>query len=486
MSDCSKLDDYLDGRMGDDARASFEVHRKTCQSCDDEVASWRDICKGADSLREYIDRTGPTDEKARRIVASAKDQNRAPPATRRLAWGAAAAAACAVILALVLWSDQKTDRRGPGLDSPIERPDPLPMRVVSVDVERGAASKQLQERSLTVPKEEQFVLEVGDDIFGLSGGTHIEIERADALETRVKLVAGDIAVDADPAKNRRTLVVEAASYLVRVVGTRFIVSLTSPSKLRVSVSAGTVKVLGPEGFKETIHKGVTAAISSTNQIDSRPMSDAEAHNIDELLEIRSVSEAPAEPVQRKDKGEIETASDKLGGPQSTKSRLRRHGKRTKRELSLWSDWILRGEYDRAGVALEEYLKNSRGDAESWTLLADCRRKQGKWRESVEAYREVIKTGGARAANRARFNAAILLQDRLGNHGAAARQLRAFLSEKDRSRTLEAEAMVRLARSHLHMGEDAQARQLLERVQAQYRGTSASIEAGRLSREIDRE
>ncbi len=484
MNHCSKLDDYLDGRMGEEDRASFEVHRKTCPSCDAGVASWQDVYKGADSLREYIDRTGPTDEKALRIVASAKAQKRVYPATRRIAWGAAAAVACAAILALVIWSDRRDP--DPGLNPPIARPEPLPMRIVSVDAESGAASNQLKKRSVAVPKDERLVLEIGNDLFGLSGGTHIEIVRADALETRIKLNAGDIAVNADPAKNRRTLVVEAGSYLVRVVGTRFLVSLAPTSKLRVSVSAGTVKVLGPEDFGETIHKGVTASISSANQIESRPINDDEAHHIDGLLEIRSVSEAPAESTDETDIREIETASDKSGGVQSTTSKSRRHGKRTKRDLALWSDWILWGEYDRAGVALEEYLKNSRGDAETWTLLADCRRKQGKWRESVSAYRQVIQTGGSRAANRARFNAAILLQDKLGNHGAAARQLKTFLSEKDRPRTLEAEAMVRLARCHLRMGENAQARKLLGQVQSQYRGTSAAIEAGRLSRELDRD
>ena len=83
------------------------------------------------------------------------------------------------------------------------------------------------------------------------------------------------------------------------------------------------------------------------------------------------------------------------------------------------------------------------------------------------------------ANRARFMAASVLQDELGEHNAAVAMLRAYLAEGQALRPLEAAAQVRLARSLRRLGKLDAAREVLGAVLEQHPGTPAAADAKRL-------
>jgi Tfp pilus assembly protein FimV len=94
---------------------------------------------------------------------------------------------------------------------------------------------------------------------------------------------------------------------------------------------------------------------------------------------------------------------------------------------------------------------------------------------------VIALGGPKSANSARFQASVLLQDKLSDPGRAATLLEEYLRGPA---LLEAEALVRLARARIDLGQRDRARSLLERVVAEHRGTAAAIRAGRLLNNLD--
>ena len=111
-----------------------------------------------------------------------------------------------------------------------------------------------------------------------------------------------------------------------------------------------------------------------------------------------------------------------------------------------------------------------------SLLADCRRKAGKYNDALETYKKLMMIAGEKQANRARFKAAVLTQEQLGNHYGAATLFEEYLSSNQGSPLLRAKAKVRLARSLIALGEKTRAKRLLEQVIREHGGSSAAIQA----------
>jgi tetratricopeptide (TPR) repeat protein len=132
------------------------------------------------------------------------------------------------------------------------------------------------------------------------------------------------------------------------------------------------------------------------------------------------------------------------------------------ELERWRAWVIEGRLDEARSAVRAHLDAHPADAEAWSLLADCERKRGSWKEAVAAYDELVALSKGAQANRARFKAAQILQDQLGDHRRAAELLERFVEGADRGGVLTAKAQVRLARSLAALGQEDRARaQLLQ-------------------------
>jgi hypothetical protein len=141
--------------------------------------------------------------------------------------------------------------------------------------------------------------------------------------------------------------------------------------------------------------------------------------------------------------------------------------------------VFDGRLEEAEAALRERLDQVPGDTESQMLLADCLKKMQRWDEAVAQYGQVIESAGPRTASRARFVAAVVLQDRLGDHAQAADLLERYLEQETGQRPLRAEAMLRLARARLARGQQEQAVELLKTVISQHQGTTIAIRARKL-------
>ncbi|MCP4674252.1 MAG: tetratricopeptide repeat protein, partial [Deltaproteobacteria bacterium] len=115
------------------------------------------------------------------------------------------------------------------------------------------------------------------------------------------------------------------------------------------------------------------------------------------------------------------------------------------------------------------------DHRAWSLLAHCLRKKGKWREAAAAYREVIAIAPEAQANRARFKAGVVLQDKLGRHREAIVTFDEYL-EMAGAKSLEVEAKIRLARSYSAIGDKGRARKILEDVVSHHGGAAGAAKA----------
>jgi TolA-binding protein len=152
-------------------------------------------------------------------------------------------------------------------------------------------------------------------------------------------------------------------------------------------------------------------------------------------------------------------------------------------IEQWRQWVLEGKLREAEIELRLYLKQHPLDTEAHSLLADCQRKAGKFSDAVETYKNLIAIGSVSQANRARFKAGVLLQEKLRDHFGAASIFEEYLAAGNSSPLLKAKALVRLARSLIALNEKHRAKMLLERVISDHSGTSAAINAREILEQI---
>jgi tetratricopeptide (TPR) repeat protein len=349
----------------------------------------------------------------------------------------------------------------------------LPIKVVYSEQCELSGSNDSFAKELSVPGQGRLVFEIGGDRIGLGAESKVEILQADSNETRIKLGRGKVAVKIEPRKKRGSFSVEAGIFAVKAIGTRFEVSMFSSSRIEVSVDEGEVLVAGPG---ETLHKvkqGQALKLGHEGAWNYASLKEADRNDLDELLDPLSQN-----PPNRRDPGQKTIAKRPREKESPVPEANLEFGKELEpvRDLDLWRSLILDGRFERAERELEAYLEISPEDASAWLLLANCRRKIKNWEGAVDAYRRVIENGSPQTAASARFDAALILQDKLFRYREAAALYYEYL---EAPLLLEAEAMVRLSRSLVKLNRDKEAREMLEQVVDQHKGTSAALEASRL-------
>ncbi|MCP4677104.1 MAG: tetratricopeptide repeat protein, partial [Deltaproteobacteria bacterium] len=357
-----------------------------------------------------------------------------------------------------------------------------PIRVLYSRAGELPRSNGTSSRQLSVPGEGRLLLGVGSDRVAVGARSKIEVLKADAEETRIKLFGGSVTSEVDPRGGRGSFAVEVRGFVVKVIGTRFMVSMLPDSRVQVAVDKGRVEVVEPDETLHIVSEGQVLEFGEKSPWSYSPITNARRLELNGLLSAVELdeqaavaeedieSEAPTDRSKRDSKRSRESQSveESASGRQTT-------------DINEVRTLILEGRYARAEAALGIHLKVVPDDVAGWSLLATCRRKAGKWREAVAAYRRVIERGKPQAANAARFDAAVLLQDKLGKHSAAGSLLKVYL---EGPLLLEAEALLRLARIKLRTGQEAEARLLLQQIVERHRSTSAAIQAARLLNEMD--
>ncbi|MFK7926705.1 MAG: hypothetical protein AB8H79_00840 [Myxococcota bacterium] len=277
------------------------------------------------------------------------------------------------------------------------------------------------EPSLVIEAPDRRSLSAGQHALG---GDQIEVAQDGFVEvidgglaTELALRTGQVTVHAAPRSAGESLSVTHDDWTVRVVGTRFMV-VDDPFTVRVT--EGVVRVTGPD-TDTTLRAG------------------------DVLVE-----------------GQIQRAKPTRIAPSLP-------------PLSELKQLLLDGRSDAARQGLSRRLAASPNDVPAWTLLAQLEGRAGAPDAAVTAWREVISRGNKAEAQRARYEAAVILD---GRPAEVVPLLTAFLADPG---PLAPEAGVRLGRALLVLGRDAEAKARLQAVIDASPGTSSAREARALLR-----
>jgi TolA-binding protein len=525
MKPCEHLSHYLDGRLERAGRDYFEAHLHICPECQKIVNTWCGTKAGL--KKEALDRLyylTPTEEEAARIVERA-ELDQAPRTTWILQNLLPIGVTACVTLGLSLMMAMLIADGAPGEETEDRVTRPLV----------GITSRLVQYEATM---DGNTIGRLGFDRFGLRPSSQLSVLSTDDKTTRLKLEKGTAAFSVASRAKGREFIVEAGNCDVKVVGTKFSVTRNDGEDVRVSVIEGKVVVEGRDGRQWRVSAGETLAVSGKagskspsteeesamvgwilGEVDSDTFMNltarADAPEADPEDEVAMVFEITAEdatgglvpslvktgvgnPLQP-GAGQVNSKLANGGGVQgaalpnlksSAKGGLAGDGKpgaTAKREgdlpladelrgVDLYRQWVLEGKLAEAEAALSQHLATHSIDTEAMSLLADCRRKAGKYNEALDTYKTLMAVAGTHQANRARFKAAVLMQEQLNDHFGAASNFEEYLASGTGSPLLKAKATVRLSRSLIALGERIRARKLLKQVIQTHGGTSTAIQA----------
>jgi TolA-binding protein len=477
MKPCHNLQTFLLGGLSGAGRTEFEAHLDGCGACRDEVSTWGRV---DETLKRWSDARAVPEASpfvGKHLVQMAEESKQRAPVSRArrplvLATASALAAAAAVALVLVI--------SGEGTDDAAAPAQPIAPRLVFTDGGEILSRPGSPDAELTVAGEGRLLAQIAADRIALGPRSNARLARARDGGLRIDLVRGAVTIAAAKKAGNETLSVAAGRHRVVVVGTRFSVAIPQEGDLKVAVSHGVVRVVTEDGAERFVERGQAFEVTAGKERLTELREDLE-QAMEELLAVPedpgATDTAHARAEIASSEPQIEPAAD--SGSDETKPANPRPGTADRLDLNDVRAWILAGELDRAESALDTRLRRHPRDVKAWNLLANCNRKAGNFGDAVAGYRKVIEYGNAGQSNRARFQAATVLQDRLGGHSAAAALLEAYLERPTALKPLEAEAMLRLARALLRLGSKVRAYRTLEQIQDRFPGTNAALKARRL-------
>jgi hypothetical protein len=214
------------------------------------------------------------------------------------------------------------------------------------------------------------------------------------------------------------------------------VSFDGAARLGVVVREGQVMVAQPDGHVRMVRAGQSLHFGPEFDAEGAltpPSAEETALLEDTLRTAPDAVEPPSGP---------SLSITPSSPPTPSSSATRPHGEPLPDEATI-RQWLLAGDTARAERALIARLAVAPRESSSWWLLGETRRRAGQPGEAVTAYQRVIELGGPGEANRARFQVALLLEERLGDTAGAIQLYRAYLAGT--ARPLEAAAQLRLGR-----------------------------------------
>jgi ferric-dicitrate binding protein FerR (iron transport regulator) len=489
MKACARLHDYRDGLLHGAVETSFEAHLADCDECRKSVSLWGALEHELGEMdREGKQRIPQPSAAARQALVARARGARGPSFAPRLV--AAVAALALVIVGVALYLTQ-TDEGPTAEERDSLATAPAQNAAVQAVVHYiSPTDTKTEDLSLTpgdvIPAAEnsRTLVLLGRDRIGLDEPTEAVLAEVDEHTVRLKLLAGTIACDVAPRGDGQAFVIEAGEATVRVVGTRFMVSRAEVSTT-VVVDEGVVEVRRRGKRSETTTAGQGLEIIEGGIAKRIEASQAARSLLNQLITEHRRAQTPhrqaddAQAIAVADAGSDEATQP---GPAQAKGAGADRGSGAT-GLETWRTWVLAGQYDAAERALTAHLAQKPNDSEALVLLANCRRKAGRWRAAASTYERVIQVAGPSRANMARFKAGVLYQERLGEHASAAKLFDGYLRAGSGPKPMQPEAMLRLGRSLLALGRTERARAVLERVAARQDGNPASLKALELLKKI---
>ena len=297
---------------------------------------------------------------------------------------------------------------------------------------------------------EPRTMAIGADRLTLWAGSRAELWQH-GRDTRVR-ATGALSFRVAKRSAGEHFVVEAGPFEVRVVGTVFHVSVGATAT--IFVSQGVIEVW--KGAQQVARLKGGEAFDEAGQRAARD---------DELSVLEGPPAVNEGPATEPDAGIAEPEPPKPGAPRLDAAEITRA--------------MVEGRLADATRLVTAHLARAPNDGHAWLFLGDIRRKLNALGPAVTAYRRAIAVGDVETRNRARFLAASMLQDSMGEANAARLLLEAYLLAPAHARSLEAPVLVRLARLDLAAKATLSARRRLELVLSRHPTTPAAVEAREL-------
>lgn len=473
---CERFKALSNDRLSAAGRARFERHLEGCLDCRRQVDKLQILEREFSTMARGGEQRQPAWNAGTRYRLVTYAARRRPQSALSLSLPSLAAAAALFILAIagVLYF---TGRTLPSRDGGHPQ---VAARVFnkSGDVE-AAGYKGVEGEVLESPDDGRLLVNVSRDTIGLNRRSRVKIGRLSEKETRLLLVRGQVACRVAKRRQGSRFVVETKDRQIVVTGTRFSVK-TDNRGLAVTVTEGSVEVKGAGGTRLPVKSGETLLVAEGREPLRTAEKGEQRNTLNWLLgqsrrwkeSCYDSGDCAQDEVEEKPPSPNGASEEKKSEP-----RARQKPRRTPApSLTHWREMILSGRLQEAETGLLEHVRANPRDVEGWWLLSTCRRKSGKWVSAVNAYRKVIEYGDPGRADKARFRAAVILQEQLGRHQQAISLLTQYIENGARNRPLRAEAMVRLAESLLAIGQKTKAARILEETTQQYGQTPASDRA----------
>jgi FecR protein len=419
---------------------------------DDRVRDWASSRSGAASGAAESRRL------AEIVAGRAKERSRA---RRRLVVVVSAAALVVLGLTLVFHGQRQ---RAPETWTP---------EVLYLE---GSATDSVTD-TLSVPGEGRLVARIGADVVGLGEESTVRIEQARGTVTRLTLDAGTLVADVQPrVEPGGCFEVVAGPNVISVLGTRFLVEHRADEGLRVVVRDGVVRVSGPGG-ETRVEAGYRLDIDEHGQVTLEPV-EPSIERLSKLLSAVPESIIGAAPPPTSGGGGLPGSPP----PPPQKTYRGESGPPPDEQpptLEELRQRLLDGDLEGTLADLDARLAEDPDDADAWALLAAARRKAGDRDAAIDAWREVVARGDGAAANRARYEASLQLQQLPGGHPEAIGLLEDLLVSPEGVEPLVAEARLHLAESLIAVGRQEEAWPMLEEVTRSFPGTGPALSAREL-------
>ncbi len=488
MKPCIDLDKYCDRQLNQGRHAAFQAHLKECSSCRAQVLHWQNIERELVSLESDLHAAQPkwnAQVRSRLILPTAK-----PRSTRSGAIGWAAAAGATVILGAFIYLAMHRQNEIPNnQEAPLNR---VVIEAQILHPEHVETTELIfpRDTSLEAPDKGRIWARIGDDRLGLKAHGRIRVLEISRRVTRLELERGLLSCAVSPLGESGKFEIAAGRYSVRVVGTVFAVERLGEEGLKVDVRKGIVDVFGSVSDRWRVYAGQRLRVSEQGRGEIDDISDDDLEQIESLLRGSEVEEIDRTETHSTNKKTNETSATRKDSNSRRKPRSPDTHSATTNQgvapLDTWRRWVIDGRLDDAERSLRNHLQRSPADDDAWWLLADCQRKAGRWQRALNSYLRVIDLTRGAEANRARFLAGSVAQDKLKNKVQAIGLFEDYLRIGKGGRTLEAEAMMRLARALVATGRKGKARPLLKKTIERHAGTSAAAGARRLLDKIERQ
>ncbi|MBN2340989.1 MAG: FecR domain-containing protein [Deltaproteobacteria bacterium] len=476
---CMRIEQYLDREMGVEETHRFEAHLQECDVCREAAAQWETITHAYAVWTTQQDDARPEQPNHAEALSFVHriqkklslPHSPAPPrklTSKPLTWIGIAAAVVLTVAGAGIYRYRQTmhlpdsgasnatitpSSKPVSVDSPASRQ----ARIVhfSNGVKTTNSTVIAEGQLLTADSEERVLVHIDNDDIGIGAGSSLGVQHSTDQRKSFILHGGIAAFQVAPRKKGELFEISVRNVAVTVVGTRFSVQLKPYGDIVVAVTEGIVRITrNDEQF--VLSAGNRLTVSKHGSIENSIATGDDTLGIQQLLNtaVSGVTAQVSEPALPIEASQRSTQKNAASG-------------HIDRNIETWQRLIIEGNTQVATTQILSYLRTTPNDAEAMMLLATCQKRLGKHEAAFHTYKDIIRTGTPSLANRARYSAGEIAQDRLNMAEESAALFSAYLQHTAAGSPNRGEAKLRLSKSLFQTGDSTRAHTLLQEIIKEY-------------------